>query len=245
MKGMTRTDLVSLFFSSNLRMAASPGKLFPTTTLIAMLSAQAKPEPRQRLLDYVTNRDGQFKVAFKFFTQTSPATAYGVTFHELVHTLELSVAELVETGLVTSWLDCVNLGINLDHVIVSRKEPALYERCNMHLLRKHFGEGFDKNRANAPLKMSTRAFMKYANHLHPEDFAPLGLKSNEINAWLMAKKDSITAGDQLNIKGMLSNASREAWLLIGLAYDKLMALATTSDLKLSSSSYQGNNTNKK
>lgn len=218
---------------------ASPLKLFPTTTMVAMLNTQAKPEPRQRLLDYVTKRDGQFKVAFKFLSPTSPASAYGVTFHELIHALEFSLSELVESGLVPSWIECVHLGISLDHVIVSRKEIALYERCNMHVLRKYFTEAFDKNRDIAPLKMNTRAFMKYASVLRPEDFAVMGLQAKDINTWLATKQAFIKEDDQRTIKAMLANAPKEEWLLIGLAYETLTDLATYDLNRLPSSNLIG------
>ena len=202
----------------------SPLRLLPTNVLVAMASEHEKPPARERIIEYIKKRDGPLAVLFKRVTLTSPASTYGVTFSELVNEIGLSVPELVETGLVASWMDCVALKMTLSDVLPPHDGPR-YARCNIHVLRKQFGPAFDANLKKDPLKIGIKALTdRHAPNMRPEDFQILGVSAEGSGAYWLNNKHALTAGARNNIATMLLAGTREQWVSIGLPYDDLIAL---------------------
>jgi len=209
--------------------AVSPLALFPTSALVALATSASVAVPkvsaRQRIVDHVTKRDGAVKLAFtfKWFTPKTPITAYGVTFGELVNDVGVGVQELIDEGLIESWMDCVQLKITLEDVIPPRG-GARYDRCNVHLLKRLFGLPFGENMGKDPLKFAKRSFAKiYAAHLSPPDFGVLKLDAEAIGAWLLEKQADLVDAERANLHMMLTAATPEQWQAIGLPYTELLA----------------------
>lgn len=203
---------------------ASPLRLFPTSAMLDVASEKPRADARQRIVAYVTKRDGPLKMAFKWFKPNDTAMAYGITFSELVNDVGLSVQELVNDGLIMSWMDCVDLKITLQDVIPPRDEPR-YARCNVHVLKKLFGEVFVSHVGKDPLKIDMRAFANaYAARIWPMDCEVLKLEPAVIGAQLIKGWVRITPEGRANLRTMLAPERREAWVKMGLPYDKLVAL---------------------
>jgi hypothetical protein len=211
---------------------SSPLRLFPTSAIEALLVEQDKLPPRDRLWAYIKQRDGDLKAFFYVTTATSPASAFRVTFQELIHKVGLSVKDLVESKLVGSWMDCVSLGITLDEVIVDRSEP-FYNQCNIHLLRQHLGKSFEDGLLRAPLKVDQSTFVKYAERMRPEDLVALNLLPDRISAWLIKKSPTLEPEDRRIIRRMLSNAKPEEWRAVGLDFVTLNHVVQTTPSVLS------------
>lgn len=203
---------------------ASPLRLFPTAAMLAVALERSVVSARQRIFNYVTKRDGPLKMAFKWFKPTDTAFAYGVTFNELVNDMELGVQELVDEGLITSWMDCVDLKITLQDVIPTRDEPR-YTRCNAHVLKRLFGAVFLDHVGKDPLKIDMRSFANaYAARLWPMDCEVLKLEPAVIGAQLIKGWNRITPEGRANLSIMLAPERRAEWIKMGLPCAKLLAL---------------------
>lgn len=192
--------------------------------MLAVALEKAKVNVRQRIVDYVTKRDGPLKLAFKWFKPTDTAMAYGVTFSELINDVGLGVQELVDEGLIMSWMDCVDLKITLQDVIPVRDEPR-YSRCNAHVLKKLFGAAFVDHVGKEPLRIDMRAFAnEHAARLWPMDCEVLKLEPAIIGAQLIKGWARISPEGRANLRLMLLPEQRDAWLKVGLPYVQLIAL---------------------
>jgi len=210
----------------------SPLRLLPTSALAAMGSEKPKATARERIVEYVTKRDGAIngglKLLFKGLNGTSPASSYGVTFSELVNDVCLSLDELVNEKLISSWMDCVALKITLDDVIPPYESGSRYDRCNIHLLKKQFGTSFDGHVGQDPLRVRTKGFAEnMAPRMRPSDFTALSLNAGKMGGWLLGQAEKITPSERTNLRKMLDSGSRENWIAIGLPYDSLDKLTQT------------------
>jgi hypothetical protein len=211
----------------------NPLRLLPTSALADTVSSE-KPiaTARERIVEFVTKRDGAFsgglKLLFKGLNATSPASAYGVTFSELVNDIGLGLDNLLDEKLIGSWMDCVSLKITLDDVIPPYEVKSRHDRCNIHLLKKRFGDEFDKHLGKDPLRVRTKGFAStMAPRMRPSEFVALSLNAKDMGDWLLKRTDKFTPLERTNLRKMLDAGSRDDWVGIGLPYDPLDKLTQT------------------